>query len=306
MSRRKIDDDSVTGVLVLNKHEGVTSYRIVQILRKLYNTRKVGHTGTLDPMATGVLPVLIGRAVKAADFIVAEDKEYIAEMTLGLTTDTEDITGEVLTRSEQIPDEATVLAACSSFAGDIEQIPPMYSAIKIDGQKLVDMAREGIVVERQPRPVSIRSIDAEKLSPSVYRLRVVCSKGTYIRTLCADIGAKLGCGAVMSSLIRTRSGAFDLSKAYTLAEIESMTEEERAAAVAPTESLFTDRPTVDVNDFYAKLIRGGTELYQKKLRTDIPDGEYVRIRHNGEFIALGQVKDFPDGSAVKPVKLFVL
>lgn len=306
MSRKQESNDAVSGVIVINKHEGVTSYRIVQILRKLYSTRKVGHTGTLDPMATGVLPVLVGRAVKAADFIVAEDKEYIAEMTLGLTTDTEDITGEVLTECSDIPSEDSVLAACRSFLGDIEQIPPMYSAIKIDGQKLVDMAREGIVVERKPRPVSVRSIDAQKLSRSVYRLRVVCSKGTYIRTLCADIGAKLGCGAVMSALVRTRSGAFELSRSYTLEQIENMTQAQREAIVAPTETLFADFPCVDVNDFYAKLIRGGTELYQKKLGTDIQTGEYVRIRHKGEFIALGQVTEFPTGSAVKPVKLFVL
>ena len=158
MSRKQESNDAVSGVIVINKHEGVTSYRIVQILRKLYSTRKVGHTGTLDPMATGVLPVLVGRAVKAADFIVAEDKEYIAEMTLGVTTDTEDITGEVLTESPDIPEEESVLEACKSFVGDILQIPPMYSAIKIDGQKLVDMAREGIVVERKPRPVSILSL----------------------------------------------------------------------------------------------------------------------------------------------------
>lgn len=306
MSRKQESNDAVSGVIVINKHEGVTSYRIVQILRKLYSTRKVGHTGTLDPMATGVLPVLVGRAVKAADFIVAEDKEYIAEMTLGVTTDTEDITGEVLTESSDIPEEESVLEACKSFVGDILQIPPMYSAIKIDGQKLVDMAREGIVVERKPRPVSIRSVEAEKLSEKVYRLRVVCSKGTYIRTLCADIGKKLGCGAVMSALVRKRSGAFDISHSYTLEQIENMTQEQREKIVAPTETLFGDKPFVDVNDFYAKLVRGGTELYQKKLGSDIPDGEYVRIRHKGEFIALGQVTEYPDGSAVKPVKLFVL
>ena len=306
MSRRRESEDKVTGVVVINKHEGVTSYRIVQILRRLYNTHRVGHTGTLDPMATGVLPILVGRAVKAADFIVAEDKEYIAEMTLGYTTDTEDCTGEVLTECSHIPEESAVMEAIQSFVGDIEQIPPMYSAIKVDGQKLVDMAREGIVVERKPRTVTIHSIEAEKLSDKVYKLRVTCSKGTYIRTLCADIGEKLGCGAVMSKLTRTRSGGFDISHSYTLEQIENMTEDERAAIVAPTESLFTDKPKIEVNDFYAKLIRGGTELYQKKLKTDIPDCEYVRIIHNGEFIALGQVTEFPQGSAVKPVKLFVL
>lgn len=306
MSRSDKQESTEAGVIVINKHEGVTSYRIVQILRKLYNTKKVGHTGTLDPMATGVLPVLVGRAVKAADFIVAEDKEYTAEMTLGLTTDTEDITGEVLTRCDDLPDEDAVFAAVNSFVGDIQQIPPMYSAIKIDGQKLVNMAREGIVVEREPRPVSIRSIKAEKLSSSVYRLHVVCSKGTYIRTLCADIGNALGCGAVMSALERTRSGRYTIDRSYTLEQLEVMTEEERISALSPTETLFADKPAIDVNDFYAKLIRGGTELYQSKLHTDFPEGEYVRIRHNGEFIALGRTEAFEKGSAVKPVKLFVL
>lgn len=306
MSRKKSTEDIVTGILVINKHEGVTSYRIVQILRKLYETHRVGHTGTLDPMATGVLPVLIGRAVKASDFVVSEDKEYVCEMTLGLTTDTEDITGEVLTTSDKIPAEAEVREAISSFIGEIEQIPPMYSAIKIGGQKLVDIAREGRVVEREARKVTVKAIDAEKIDDNKYKMRVECSKGTYIRTLCSDIGAKLGCGAVMSSLCRTRSGSFTLADAVTLEDVEKMTLDEKIAAVSPTESLFADCPMIEVNDFYAKLVRGGTELYQKKLHTDIPDNSLVRIRHNGEFIALGRVTDFPDGSAVRPVKLFVL
>lgn len=303
---RKDKIDIATGVIVINKHEGVTSHRIVQILRRLFDTPRIGHTGTLDPLATGVLPILVGRAVKASDFLVAEDKEYIAEMTLGITTDTDDITGEILSECKDIPDESKVFEAINSFVGNIEQIPPMYSAIKVGGRKLVDLAREGITVERKPRNVKINSIEAEKISDKVYKMKVSCSKGTYIRTLCRDIGEKLGCGAVMSALQRTMSGSFTLDRSYTVEELEELTIEERAKLVMPTESLFEECPRVEVNDFYAKLIRGGTELYQKKLGTDIETDKYVRIIHNDTFIALGQVKEFDQGSAVKPVKLFVL
>lgn len=303
---RKDKIDIATGVIVINKHDGVTSHRIVQILRKLFDTPRIGHTGTLDPMATGVLPILVGRAVKASDFLVAEDKEYVAEMTLGLTSDTDDITGEILTKTEEIPSEDNVMKVISSFIGEIEQIPPMYSAIKVDGRKLVDLAREGITVERKSRKVRINSISTEKISENVYKMRISCSKGTYIRTLCHDIGEKLGCGAVMSALERTKSGSFTLENAISVAELEALSIEERAALVKPTEELFLDCPAIEVNDFYAKLIRGGTELYQKKLGTNYEIDTFVRIKHNNLFIALGQVADFDGNTAVRPVKLFVL
>lgn len=303
---RKNKPDTATGVIVINKHEGVTSHRIVQILRRLYDTPRVGHTGTLDPMATGVLPVLLGRAVKASDYLVSEEKEYIATLRLGLTTDTLDTTGEVLTTSNRIPTEEAVYAAAESFLGDIEQIPPMYSAIKIDGQKLVDLARAGETVERKPRQVTIKELEVTKLSDIEYKLRIVCSKGTYVRTLCADIGEKLGCGGAMSSLIRVRTGNFTLENAVTIEELENMTFEERVALPLPTVKLFEDLRSITVNDFYAKLIKGGTELYQKKLGTSFDDGELVRIMYNGEFLALGRVCDYEKGSAVKPEKLFIL
>ena len=304
MSRNK--PATVTGVLVINKHEGVTSHKIVSILRKLYDMPKVGHTGTLDPMATGVLPILLGRAVKASDFLIAEDKEYDAELTLGVTTDTEDITGEILTRCDDIPDEASVLKVCASLIGESLQTPPMYSAIKVDGRKLCDIARDGQQIERKPRKISVYSIDAERLSDRKYRLQIVCSKGTYIRTLCSDIGAALGCGAVMSRLCRTRSGPFDLSDSYTIDDLSGMTFEERLALPRPTESLFEDLPAVQINDFNTKLIKGGTELYQKKLGTSFPDGTLVRLKNGGVFIALGKAEEFEGGSAIKPQKLFVL
>lgn len=303
---RKDKIDIATGVIIINKHEGVTSHRIVQILRKLFDTPRVGHTGTLDPLATGVLPILIGRAVKASDFLVANDKEYIAKMTLGITSDTDDITGEILSQTNEIPNEKAVFEAINSFVGDIEQIPPMYSAIKVGGRKLVDLAREGITVERKTRSVRINSIKAEKIDEKTYEMKVSCSKGTYIRTLCHDIGEKLGCGAVMSALERTKSGSFTLENAHTIEELETLTIEERAALVMPTEELFTDCPKVTVNDFYAKLIRGGTELYQKKLNCCYDIGQFIRIIHNNTFIALGQVAEFDGGSAIKPIKLFVL
>ncbi len=303
---RKNKPDTATGVLVVNKHEGVTSHRIVQILRRMYDTSRVGHTGTLDPMATGVLPILIGRAVKASDYLVSEEKEYIATLRLGVTTDTLDTTGEVLTTSDNIPDEEAVLEAAKSFVGEIEQIPPMYSAIKIDGQKLVDLARAGETVERKPRQVEIKELEVEKLSDNEYKLRIVCSKGTYVRTLCADIGEKLGCGGAMSSLVRVRTGNFTLESAITVEELEKMTFEERLALPLPTVKLFEDLNTISVNDFYAKLIRGGTELYQKKLGTDFEVGELIRIMYNGEFLALGRVCEYEKGTAVKPEKLFML
>ncbi len=303
---RKDKIDIATGVIIINKHEGVTSHRIVQILRRLFDTPRIGHTGTLDPMATGVLPILVGRAVKASDFLVAEDKEYICEMTLGLTTDTDDITGEVLSKSDNIPCDEEVFAAIMSFIGNIEQIPPMYSAIKVDGRKLYDLAREGITVERKSRNVRINDIKAEKIAENVYKMTVSCSKGTYIRTLCKDIGEKLGCGAVMSALQRTKSGSFTIENAITIEELETMEIEKRAELVMPTEELFAHCPAINVNDFYAKLIRGGTELYQKKLNTCYEIGQYIRIKHNDVFIALGQIEEYENGSAVKPVKLFVL
>lgn len=294
------------GVILIDKHEGVTSYRIIQILRKMFNTKKVGHTGTLDPMATGVLPVLLGRAVKAADFLLSEDKEYEATLRLGITTDTEDTTGEILSSSDDIPDESAVIAAVHSFVGDYDQVPPMYSALKFGGRKLVDIAREGGSVEREARRVRIHRIECEKISRTDYFLRVACSKGTYIRTLCADIGSSLGCGGAMASLRRTKAGAFDIARAYTIEALEGMTYEERLALVLPADTLFPDFPTVDLPDFYSKLAHSGTEIYLKKIRRDIPVGTMVKLCHNGEFFALGRVDEFPDGNAVRPVKQLLL
>lgn len=296
----------VSGIVVINKHAGVTSNDIVIKLRRLFGTRQVGHTGTLDPMATGVLPVLIGRAVKASENIIAENKRYTAHLKLGITTDTEDTTGTVLSETKEIPTEDAVLHACSAFVGEILQTPPMYSALKVNGRKLVDLAREGITVERQARPITIHSLRAVQLEKDLYELDVACSKGTYIRTLCADIGAKLGCGGAMARLTRTESGPFSLAESYTIDQLEAMSETERAACIIPLEKFFLDCPAVDLPAFYARLARNGCEIYQKKIRTDLPAGTAVRMVHDGVFFALGQVRDYPDGSAIKAIKIFVL
>jgi len=304
MSKKK--PDTVTGVLVINKHAGVTSHKIISSCRKLYDTPRVGHTGTLDPMATGVLPILLGRAVKASEYVMAHDKEYVAGMKLGLTTDTEDVTGEILTTSDKLPTEDEVRAACASFVGKIEQIPPMYSAIKVGGRKLVDIAREGGEVERQPREVEIYSIDVEREADDLYSLRVNCSKGTYIRTLCADIGKKLGCGAAMASLVRTRSGDFTLGDCVSVDDLDNMTFEERLKLPKPVESLFCKLDAITVNDYHAKLVRGGAYLYQKKLKCSFPDGTMIRIRHRDEFIALGMAETVDGEAVIRQEKLFVI
>lgn len=302
-----MDGHEISGVLILNKPAGFTSHDCVNRIRRLYNTKKVGHTGTLDPMATGVLPILIGRAAKASELVTAEDKLYRAGLKLGITTDTEDTTGKILSTSELIPDDEAVRNAIKSFVGDISQIPPMYSALKVNGQKLVDLARRGVTVEREARPITIHSIAVEPtVNPDEYILTVHCSKGTYIRTLCADIGERLGCGGCMSSLERLASGSFGIESAVTLDEIGDLAEEERAALLRPVESLFDRLPTLTLPEFFEKLSRNGCEIYQKKLGTEYPTGTRLRVHGKDGFYALGEVFDYPDGSAVKIIKLFSL
>ena len=301
------------GILILDKPAGMTSHDCVAIIRRLFHTRKVGHTGTLDPMATGVLPILLGRAAKAAEYLTAEDKHYIAGLRLGLTTDTEDITGTVLTECNEIPDEDAVQAAVRCFIGEIEQIPPMYSALKVDGQKLYDLARQGITVERKARPITVSSIGCEKQDERTYTLDVRCSKGTYIRTLCADIGAKLGCGGVMCSLRRAGSGNFTLDTAYTIEALEAMTDDERLSCLMPTEALFSDLEKLVLPAFYERLADNGQPIHLKKLyRGKYDESRYTPgqrmtiIGENKGFFALGEVREGEDGLIVKPIKKFVL
>ena len=294
-----------SGVLIVNKHGGVTSHDIVFKIRRLFGTKKVGHTGTLDPMATGVLVVLVGRAAKAAEYLVSDKKRYTATLKLGITTDTEDTTGEILTKCEAIPSADEVIATAESFLGDYEQIPPMYSALKVGGKKLCDLARQGVTVEREARRITIHAIKCEPTEESdVFSLDVICSSGTYIRTLCADIGKKLGCGGAMASLDRTETGGFSIAQAKSIAELEAMSEAERYSLLIPTESLFVTLPEVKLPEFYEKLSRSGCEIYQKKIGTHHAPGERVRLSGKGGFFALGEVREYEGGTAIKSIKLF--
>ena len=297
-----------SGVLIVHKHAGVTSHNIVGAVRRLYNTRRVGHAGTLDPMATGVLVVLIGRAAKASEYLSHDAKHYRATLRLGLTTDTEDTTGTILTTSKNIPTNEELQALLPRFRGEILQTPPMYSALKVDGQKLVDLARRGEVIERSARKIEIFSLEATPTEDaSEYILDVHCSGGTYIRTLCADIGAALGCGGAMAALERSEACGFPLSMAHTVDEIDAMREEERLGLLIPTEKLFASLPQVRLSAFFEKLCRSGCEIYLKKLGLSLPLGTRVSLCDaNGTFFALGEVGEFRDGIAVKAIKMFVL
>jgi tRNA pseudouridine55 synthase len=296
------------GVLIVNKHAGVTSHDIVGMVRRLFGTRAVGHAGTLDPMATGVLVVLLGRAAKATEYLSGGDKRYIATLRLGLTTDTQDTTGTVLTSSEDIPAETAVQAVLASFHGEIMQLPPMYSALKVGGQKLVDLARQGVTVERKARPVTVHALTATSTDvPTDYTLDVTCSGGTYIRTLCEDIGNALGCGGVMASLCRAQACGFSLEESVTIEQLESMDKDERLALLRPTETLFSHLPSLTLPSFYDRLIGNGCAVALTKLKTCLPLGTRVRLYHaGGSFFALGEVISSDEGLALKSIKTFVL
>ena len=301
-------EKEISGVIVVNKPPEITSHDVVFKMRKLFMTKKVGHTGTLDPMATGVLPILIGRAAKAAEYLLSNDKAYEAKIKLGITTDTEDITGKIVTKCDTLPTKNEFFACCKRFKGKIFQVPPMYSALKVNGKKLCDLAREGIEVERSPREIFIKELIPEVIDEKngEYSLSVECSKGTYIRTLCADIGKELGCGGVMSALNRTKSGNFDILSSYTIEQLENMSYEDRIKALIPTENLFCDIENVVLPDFYAKLFKSGCEIYQSKIKTAYPVDSFVRVSDKNGFFALGKVMNFEGGTAIKSVKMFVI
>ena len=301
-------DNLPGGVLAVRKSEGMTSHDVVNRIRRLYNTKRVGHAGTLDPLATGVLVVLVGRAAKACEYISADVKTYRATLRLGLTADTEDITGEILSKSDDIPSFDDVKSVCCEFVGALKQTPPMYSALKVNGQKLYDLARQGIVVERDARDITVFALECEATDTSTdYVLTVTCSGGTYIRTLCADIGAKLGCGGVMATLERLEACGISIDECHALEEIENVSEDERQTLLLPTERLFTDFEEVRLPAFFEKLFRDGCPIYQKKIKTDLSVGKRVRIcTEQGDFFALGEVVEREEGTAIKSVKIFEL
>ncbi len=294
-----------TGIVILHKEEGMTSHTAVRRLARLFGEDKAGHTGTLDPMATGVLPVLLGRGVKASAYLTEKDKHYIATLRLGLTTDTQDVTGRVLTRCDALPTPEEVLEAAKEFVGDVLQTPPMYSALKVGGKKLVDLARNGVEVDRQARPITVYSLTVTPVSQTDYTLDVHCSKGTYIRTLCADIGDRLGCGGVMASLIRSATAGFSLSAAHTLGELEAMTPEERMGCLIPVEQLFSAFPAVTVGDFFSHLLHNGACPARRKLGIAYPPATKLRLYDKNGFFALGEVVDGEEPT-VRVLTLFSL
>ena len=294
----------LSGVVIIDKPEGVSSFDVVARVRRALGVKKAGHTGTLDPLATGVLPVLVGRAVKASDYMLSSDKHYEATLLLGVSTDTEDVTGKILAESDNIPDEKTVLDIASRFVGEQYQIPPMYSALKVGGKKLCDLAREGKEIEREPRKITVHSLEVKRISEREYALDVVCSKGTYIRTLCADIGQALGCYGTMKTLRRMYSGGFSAIDAVPLDEFLSMSDEDRAQRVIPTERIFDKYRKVILPDFFSRLAHSGLEIYLHKIGFCAECGELIRLSDKDGFFALGEVREYEGGLAIKPVRQF--
>ena len=274
----------MNGIVIVDKPAGWTSQDVTARLRRVFNTRRIGHGGTLDPMATGVLPVFVGRATRGVEFFEHAEKTYEAVLQLGLTTDTEDITGAVLKEKEVSISEAEFLAILPQFRGKIQQIPPMYSALKVNGQKLCDLARKGREVERQPRQIEIFRLDCAEFTGKTARLVVRCSKGTYIRTLCKDIGQALGCGGCMASLRRVQAGEYTIEESVPLQQLLETPEPEKY--LRPVDSMFRNHPAVTLTENQEKRCRNGNSFSVK-----MADGTYRAYGRNGEFLMLAQVKD---------------
>ena len=299
------------GIVNVYKEKGYTSHDVVAKLRGIFKMKKIGHTGTLDPEAVGVLPVCFGSGTKLCDLITDWDKEYIAVLRLGVVTDTQDMTGKILSQcsAELIENltETQVWDVIMDFVGNYDQIPPMYSALKVDGKKLYELAREGKEVERKPRTVQIKEIEIQSIELPLVRMRIVCSKGTYIRTLCHDIGAELGCGGAMESLTRSRVGIFGIGNALTLAELEKLRDEDKIWIVMiPPDAIFEKNKRVIVNKQGKKMVQNGNQLTSEQLArpVQLADGEQVRVYdRDGRFYG---IYDYHEGGKIlKPIKMFL-
>ena len=278
----------MNGILLIDKPSGWTSNDVVQKLRGILKEKRIGHAGTLDPMATGLLTVFVGRATRAVAFAEGMNKRYLAGFRPGVTTDTQDITGNFLRKEEVQLTEEEMHAICAAFTGEIRQIPPMYSAVKVNGQRLYRIARRGQEVERKARPVFIENLELSGRDGDDWILDVTCSKGTYIRTLCHDMGEKLGCGACMSSLRRLSAGRFSVKDAYTLTDVQQAADNERAEELLlPIDSLFQAYPALTVTGAAEKKIRNGQGFLSDKA-----DPGPVRLySQNKEFLALGNAEN---------------
>lgn len=283
----------MNGIVIVDKPQGWTSQDVTARLRRVFGTRRIGHGGTLDPMATGVLPVFVGRATRGVEFFEHARKEYEALLRPGIVTDTQDITGTVLETREVSLDDAGIEAALAGFRGEILQVPPMYSALKVNGQKLCDLARKGKTVDRQPRPITIHALEYLGMEGDCLRLRVDCSKGTYIRTLCQDIGQALGCGGCMEALRRTRAGEYTISQAVPLQEL--LDSENPAQYLRPVDSMFANHPMVSLTANQERRCRNGNAF-----SVTLPEGTYRAYSQAGEFLMLARVT----GGTMETIKSF--
>lgn len=274
----------MNGIVIIDKPAGWTSQDVTARLRRVFGTRRIGHGGTLDPMATGVLPVFVGRGTRGVEFFEHAEKTYETELLLGVATDTEDTTGTVLTRREVSVTQEELTEVLERFRGEIMQIPPMYSALKVNGQKLCDLARKGRQVERQPRPVTIHELTLLSREGDTLRLRVRCSKGTYIRTLCADIGESLGCGGCMQALRRTQAGEYTIAEAVPLQQLLEAAEPE--IYLRDVDTMFRGYPAVKLTVNQEKRCRNGNAF-----SVSLPGGTYRAYSQTGEFLMLAKVED---------------
>ncbi len=306
---KKYRNNNIHGVINVYKEKGFTSHDVVAIITK-YTGAKAGHTGTLDPDAEGVLPVCLGKATRLADYIMADEKQYKAEVVLGITTDTQDSTGEILERNNVTCDYDAIKAAVDSFLGEYMQMPPMYSAIKIGGQKLYDLARKGKDIERPKRLVCISQIDVVSFSaPDRFEIDVTCSKGTYIRALCSDIGEKLGCGAHMGSLLRTRTGVFDIVDAIKLSDIKEIVEQDKLNnIILPFQSILSDYKKVIVSQQAHKYLYNGNKIAASYAdRSDLITGEenIAVYDHEGNIVGVYKTIDDQGELFLKPVTMLI-
>ena len=273
----------MNGIVIVDKPQGWTSQDVTARLRRVFNTRRIGHGGTLDPMATGVLPVFVDRATRGVEFFEHAEKTYEAVLRLGITTDTEDITGTVLEKREVSLSEQDFLNILPQFRGEIQQVPPMYSALKINGQKLCDLARQGKEVERKPRTITIHKLECLEFAGETARLLVHCSKGTYIRTLCKDIGEALGCGGCMEALRRVTAGEYTIEEAVPLQELLDTDTPEQY--LRPVDTMFRNHPAVTLTPNQEKRCRNGNAF-----SIALADGTYRAYAQTGEFLMLAKVE----------------
>ena len=281
------------GIVIVDKPQGWTSQDVTARLRRVFGTRRIGHGGTLDPMATGVLPVFVGRATRAVEFFEHAEKTYETVLRLGITTDTEDMTGTVLTEENVSFTEEQLQETLAAFRGEILQVPPMYSALKVNGQKLCDLARKGKTVERQPRPITIHELTLVERGENTLRLRVCCSKGTYIRTLCKDIGEKLGCGGCMESLRRVAAGEYTIDEAVPLQTLLDTEEPEKY--LRDVDTMFRNYPAVTLTANQETRCRNGNAF-----SVSLAPGTYRAYSQGGEFLMLAKV----DGGVMSTIKSF--